>query len=78
VDLAWLEGIPARVVYLGRPYYYGWWWFGLGHYRFYCVHRATIVHDPRFYVRARGGFGGVHGVPHWGGGGHFHFGGGGG
>jgi hypothetical protein len=75
VDLDWLQGIPTRVVHygvrVGYPYY-GWWWWGLGTYRFTCVHRWTVVHDARFYMRARGGFGGVHGVPHYGGG-HFHF-----
>jgi hypothetical protein len=79
LDLGWLQGIPARVaVYVG-PYPHWWWWWGFGPYRFHCVHRWTVVHDPAFYGRARGGFGGVHGVPHhWGGvggggGGHFHF-----
>jgi hypothetical protein len=73
VDLALLQGIPSRVaVYVGPPYPHWWWWY-FGPYRFTCIHRWTVVHDPRFYVRARGGFGGVHGVPHWGAGGHYHF-----
>jgi hypothetical protein len=31
--------------------------------------RITVVHDPRFYRRAHGGFGGAHLLP----GGHVHF-----
>jgi hypothetical protein len=37
--------------------------------------RVTVVHDPWFYRRAHGGFGGVHGAPAWGGHGGFGFGG---
>jgi hypothetical protein len=54
-----------REVYARRPLYVGW--------------RRTIVSDPAFYVRARGGFGGIHGgpSPFRGSGGHgFGFGGG--
>ena len=40
--------------------------------------RTTLLNDPAFYARARGGFGGLHGVPFMGGnsGGGGHFGGG--
>ena len=32
-------------------------------YRYVCYPRYTIIMDPAFYARARGGFGGIHGVP---------------
>jgi hypothetical protein len=47
----------------------------------YIEERRTIIDDPGFYARARGGFGGVHGGVTWhsgGGGGGWHVGGGGG
>jgi hypothetical protein len=37
--------------------------------------RVTIIDDPRFYARARGGFGGTHGVPYPGHGFSGHYGG---
>jgi hypothetical protein len=46
----------------------------LVHHRYMVAPRVTICSDVRFYARARGGFGGVHGVPSGGRGG-FGFGG---
>ncbi|MGO8999921.1 MAG: hypothetical protein ACLQVI_41875 [Polyangiaceae bacterium] len=40
----------------------GWYVQATSHY-FHVRRRMTVVHDPRFYGRARGGFGGAHLVP---------------
>jgi hypothetical protein len=54
VDLAFLAQPlePRRTIieYLGPRYYF-------------CVHRHTLLDDSAFYIRARGGFGGVHSGP---------------
>ena len=52
------------------------WYGGTSAHCFIVHHRLTVVHDPRFYGRARGGFGGAHLLPVPGG--HVHFGHGGG
>jgi hypothetical protein len=55
VDLAWL--CQAQLT--------GWpgGWLGPGAYPLRVVPRSTVVHDRRFYARARGGFGGIHARP---------------
>src|SRR2546426_8716360 len=61
VDLAWLAGpVPEA----SRP-----WPVRLGARVCIIERRYTIIDDPRFYIRARGGFGGPHGFP---GGGHYY------
>ena len=64
VDLDWLTQVPEPDVI---------WGVALRPRLLFVEPRMTIIHDERFYLRARGGFGGVHGVPA---GGWSHFGGG--
>jgi hypothetical protein len=64
VDLASLAEAPVY----GSEEWFTWW----GDRRLIIVPRATVVTSIHFYARARGGFGGVHGAPHFG---HVHFGG---
>lgn len=68
VDLAGLSRIIAPS---GWPQFYS-------SNSFRIASRTTLINDPAFYARARGGFGGLHGVPFSGGysGGGGHFGGG--
>ncbi len=54
VDLAWaLEPTEPRARYSE----------GIQSCSLQVVPRLTVVSDPRFYARSRGGFGGIHGVP---------------
>jgi hypothetical protein len=68
VDLAGLSRIAAPTAW---PQFYS-------AFNFRIQGRTTLINDPAFYARARGGFGGLHGVPFTGGysGGGGHFGGG--
>ncbi len=70
--------------FLARPIEREHWVEVLGPRYYYCEHRHTLLDDSSFYIRARGGFGGVHSGPsplrggvHWGGGGRYGGGGGG-
>jgi hypothetical protein len=62
MDLADLERLP-----IDEPRVYPW---GFGR-TFVVVPRPTLIHDPRFWARAHGGFGGVHAAP-WVTGGHWY------
>jgi hypothetical protein len=53
VDLSWLESLTAPMD----------WEAVLREYRLRIEPRQTIVEDPGFYGRSRGGFGGRHGLP---------------
>jgi hypothetical protein len=55
VDLAWLCGEPVADPET--------WWARLGGCQLSVSPRVTVIHDRRFYLRARGGFGGVHARP---------------
>lgn len=58
VDLSWV----GEKAYLAR------WSSELAPVYLHVVRRRTLMMDPAFYIRSRGGFGGVHGVPgSWGG-----------
>lgn len=50
VDLAWLRGLSPGLA----------WGPTLSSYRLSVPPRVTLLDDPAFYARARGGFGGVH------------------
>jgi hypothetical protein len=53
VDLAWLSGYPPQQSFIET-------WMPR---RIQLIHRPTIIHDPHFFLRARGGFGGIHATP---------------
>lgn len=53
VDLAWLRGLTAAID----------WKTGLSPHVLAVPARRTLLDDPAFYARARGGFGGVHTGP---------------
>jgi hypothetical protein len=60
VDFDWLSGVadPARLISRGS------WDERLTSSEYGVAGRATVVRDPRFYLRARGGFGGESALPH--------------
>jgi hypothetical protein len=66
VDLDWLAtqscgpdfSVQVNAGGFSNPYYSALW-----HRALFVRPREVCVHDPAFYARARGGFGGIHGAP---------------